>query len=517
MAHISRRMKSDQNRVQWRLWVLPQIALALCVCRSLTGENAQPKISQAQLNDFKIMNYYPIALAGPSMWVQWDPNVLKTDFSKMASMHVNVVRLCFMPGAVGYPHPSPAMMDELKAAVGMAAQKGLRVQLTLFFMWHDYADIEGSKIWAKGVLEPFAHDSRIAFVELHNEIPQQDEAAMSWSRTMLPYLRTVLDNSVPVTVSVTGDLTTTFPELISALGASQPDFYDVHLYNYAPYAAYYQLKAAKDAATAKGRPIIIGETGSPTIPSHFGGFRSFPKTQVSIEAWQDYYYRLNLLASQALGLPPASPWILFDYAPGTLPGRPNDGEPYHFGLYHADGTAKAAAATVSTFFGSGSVDTSFNNGFERYDMWDGHNQPELWVGDTPTQATYEDDITVSHSGCCSAKIANSGSSTQNPGLYITPVANIEPGSSHTASVWVKGRDATGTTQICIGWLRHGPAVYRPAVPDALSCAGSLSGTTSSWHQISVTSVAPAWTAAARIYLQSGHNTGVAWFDDVTFQ
>jgi hypothetical protein len=438
------------------------------------------------------------------------------DFDKMAAMHVNVVRLCLPVNAFGYPDPSPKMLSELSAAVDMAAQKGMRVHLTLFFMWHSYTDIAGSKTWAKAMLAPFAHDSRVAFIELHNEIPPENAAAMSWARTMLPYLRTAVGGSIPVTVSVTGDLTTSFPELISALGSSQPDFYDVHLYNNAPYEAYHQLKAAKDAATAQGRALLIGETGSPTIPSHYLGFPSFAKAQASYEAWQDYYYRLDFLATSALGLPPASPWILSDYAPGTLPGRPNEGEPYHFGLYHADGSAKAAAATVSAFFGSGELDTSFNNGFEQYDMSDGHNQPELWAGDTPSQASYEDDTTVAHSGCCSAKIWNSGSSTGNPGFYITPVANITPGSSHTASVWVKGQDATGTTQICINWLPHGRAVQRPVVAGTMSCGGSLSGTTS-WKQIPVTSVAPDWTAAARIYLQSGHNTGAAWFDDVTFQ
>ncbi len=134
----------------------------------------------------------------------------------------------------------------------------------------------------------------------------------------------------------------------------------------------------------------------------------------------------------------------------------------------------------------------------------------------PSQASYEVDTAVAHSGKCSAKIWNSGSSTGNPGFYLTPVANITPGSSYTAGVWVKGRDATGTTQSCINWLPHGSAVQRPVAAGTFACGGSLSGTTS-WEHISVTSVAPTWAAAVRLYLQSGHNTGAAWFDDVTFQ
>jgi hypothetical protein len=464
------------------------------------------------------MNYYPVSAVGPKLWLQWNSNVISADFDKMAAMHVNVVRLLLAESAFGYPNPSGTMLNELSQTVDIAGQKGLRVHLTMFFLDKVtcYTDIAGSQTWAKAVLAPFAHDSRIAFIELHNEIDTTNAAAMSWARTMLPYLRTVVEGSIPVTVSVTGDISTTFPSLISQLGSSQPDFYDVHLYTYAPWEAYHQLQAAKDAATAQGRALLIGETGTSTFAGQFLGYPSFANTETGYEAWQNYYLRLNFLASSALGLPPPGPWILSDYALGSDSGDSTDGDQYHFGLYHSDGSPKASAATVSTFFGSGALDTSFNNGFEQYDMSNGYNQPELWAGDTPTQASYEDDTTVSHSGCCSAKIWNSGASTKNPGFYLSPVANIIPGSSHMASAWVKGQSATGTTQICIQWLPHGDAKQGPTDAGTMACGGSLSGTTS-WKQISVTSVAPAGTASARILLQSGHNTGAAWFDDITFQ
>jgi hypothetical protein len=510
-------MKRHENRA-WRRLAWPAIALALCAAWARGAEIAPAKISQAQLNGFKVMNYYPAKQVGPNMWLHWDPNPIKADFDKMAAMHVNVVRLLLPPSAFGYPDPSPKMMNELREAVDMAAQKGMRVHFTLFFMWtHSYADIAGSKTWAKAVLAPFAHDSRVAFIELHNEIKPEKAAEMSWARTMLPYLRTAVEGSIPVTVSVTGDISTSLSKLISELGLSQPDFYDVHLYNYADYEPYHQLKAAKDAATAQGRALLIGETSRATLASKFAGFPSFARAQASYEAWQDYHFRLAFLASSALGLPPVAPWIFSDFAPDSLAGITNKEEPSHKGIYRADGSPKAAVATVSAFFGSGQLDTSFNNGFERYDLSEGRNQPELWAGDTPSEATYEDDTTVSHSGCCSAKISNSGASKGNPGFYITPLANIVPESSYTASVWVKGQNATGTTQICINWLPHGRALQRGGVAGTLACGGSLSGTTSSWKRISVTSVAPEGTAAGRIFLQSGHNTGAAWFDDVTFK
>jgi hypothetical protein len=509
-------MRKQQLHHPWRRWALPLIVATSCVAGILATEQPPTVIPQSHLNEMKIMNYYPAAQPGPNMWLNWDEKAIRADVDKMASLHVNVIRLCLPPKAFGYPEPSPKILSELSAVVEMAAQKGMRVHLTLFFMWHDYLDVAGSKTWAKAMLSPFARDSRIAFVELHNEIPERDAAAMSWSRTMLPYLRSVVEGSIPVTISVTGELSKSFPALIAALGSSQPDFYDVHLYNNAPIEAYSVLKAAKGVAAAHGRAILVGETGTSTLATQFGGFPSFARADASYEAYQDYYYRQAFLATAALNLPPVAPWIYSDYKPGSLVTAGKKEVPYHFGLYRADGSAKAAVATVSAFFGSGELDTSFNNGFERYHLSEGRNQPELWAGDTPAEASYEVDTTVAHSGRCSAKISNSGSSKRNPGFYVTPVAKITPGTSYTASVWVKGQQATGTTQICLNWLPHGSAVQRPVIVGESACGGSLAGTTE-WKQISVTSVAPAWAASVRIYLQSGHNTGTAWFDDVVFQ
>lgn len=497
-----------------RLW-LAFIILA-GVGGALGAEKVPATVTQAQLNEWKIMNYYPAAQPGPNMWLNWDLNAIRSDFDKLAAMHVNVVRLCLQPKAFGYPEPSPKMLGELSAVVGAAAEKRMRVHFTLFFMWHDYADIAGSKTWAKAMLSPFAHDPRVAFVELHNEIPEKDPAAMNWSRTLLPFLRTIVEGGIPVTISVTGELSKSLPGLIAALGAAQPDFYNVHLYNNAPLEDYAVLKGAKEVATAQGRAILVGETGTSTLAAQFGGFPAYARTQAAYEAYQDYYYRQAFLATASLGLPPASPWIYSDYQPGSLAIAGNKEVPYHFGLYRADGTAKAAAATVSAFFGTGKLDTSFNNGFEQHYLSEGRQQPALWAGDTPAEAVYEVDTAVAHSGQCAAKISKSGSSKKNPGFYLTPVAIITPGKSYTARVWVKGLAATGTTQISINWLPHGSAVQRPMMAGEWASGGALAGTTS-WQQISVTSVAPPWAAAVRLYLQSGHNTGAAWFDDVTFQ
>jgi hypothetical protein len=482
------------------------------------------------------MSYYPAGAAEDYMWTHWNVTsaAMPNDFKTMAANHVNVVRLLLFTAAFGYPNPSPTIMNELRTAVNLAGQNGLRVQLSMFLGPTDYTDIAGSQTYAKAMLAPYAHDSRIAFIELKNEIPVNPNdqngtevpAAMAWARVMVPYLQNVVEGSIPITLSVTFDISQNLGTLITNLGSSQPDFYDVHLYNDAPWASYYQLHAAQAAAIAQGRALLIGETGKSTYPGQFGGFPSFATTTAGYEAWQDYSLRMGFLASSALGLPPTAPWIFSDYVLGAIPNMPTDKSEYHFGLYHTDGSPKAAAITVSNVFGSGTLDTSFNNGFEQYGLVGGYNQPFLWTGDTPSQASYADDCTTAHSGSCAAKIWNSGASTgtqyyQQPGFYLNPVANIVPGTTYTASVWVKGLNATGTTQICLQWLQQIDSdIQGPTDHGAWVCTNTSSLGTAwqgTWKQLSVTGKAPAGTASARINLQSGHNTGAAWFDDVTFQ
>ena len=105
---------------------------------------------------------------------------------------------------------------------------GLGVQLTLFDWWGAYGDVEGSKQWARAVLEGYVGDPRIAFVELRNEIDTTDAAALAWTRELIPWLRDLLRRQTPVTVSVAGmtpvrDLRA----LVAALPArARPDFFD---------------------------------------------------------------------------------------------------------------------------------------------------------------------------------------------------------------------------------------------------------------------------------------------------
>ena len=108
------------------------------------------------------------------MWEPWRPQRIDADLRRLRSLNANTVRVVLPAHFFGYPEPEERYLERLREFVGIAARNGLHVQLTLFDWWGDYRDIEGSKQWARAVLERYVGDARIAFVELRNEIDTTD-------------------------------------------------------------------------------------------------------------------------------------------------------------------------------------------------------------------------------------------------------------------------------------------------------------------------------------------------------
>lgn len=153
--------------------------------------------TQAKLNKLKMMSYYPSANGWENMWTNWNPTTINSDFALIASLNANTVRIVVNVDAFGFPTPSSTMLSELSQIVTMAHSNGLQVQLTLFDWWSSYSSSSGSETWVSAVIGSYSNDSRVAFIELQNEIAPENAAAMSWAQTMLPYLQTTAGN-IPV-------------------------------------------------------------------------------------------------------------------------------------------------------------------------------------------------------------------------------------------------------------------------------------------------------------------------------
>jgi cellulase (glycosyl hydrolase family 5) len=291
----------------------------------------------------KLMNYYPADDPWGAMWSQWVPGVIDADMGKIEALGANTVRVIVQPDTFGYRVPSARYMSELTQMLSMAAAHGLKVQLTLFDVWSDYTDIAGSVVWARDLLTPFRDDPEISFVELQNEINPLNPVAMAWARAMLPVIGA--DSDLPVTVSVTGwNTAASLAQLILALGASQPDFYDLHFYGTPPF----MLSTFQSAKRmAHGQPLLIGETGYSTAAGS-GGLLGSQATVADRDQDQATYFADVEQAAHEAGLPPAAPWVLDDFAPA--PGL--SASAASFGLYSLDGSAKPAAAVVKSAFAS---------------------------------------------------------------------------------------------------------------------------------------------------------------------
>jgi hypothetical protein len=378
--------------------------------------------------------------------------------------------------------------------------------VTLFAFWSAYDDVAGSLRWAQAILSPFKNDPRIAFIELQNEMDTTNAEALTWARTALPCVRDD-GGSIPVTLSVSG--TDGVAGLERLRRARIPvDFYDLHYYGKAA-LAYDTFKQATRAAGSL--PLFIGETGYSTRPVKQSS--DAPDNRAWWEAYQDQYYRTVEYAARAAGLPAVAPWIFSDFPPGAIPRSRSAANPaeYGYGLVHTDGTPKPAAASIRKIFGGSAIDTSFNNGFEQGDG-STPSLPTNWLIYQRSYASFARDSQVAHSGNASARISQSIAGPSGiPAYYLSPVTPIQPGEPYVATVWAKGTQATGVSRLSLAWFDAGGRYL------SSSSSTSLPTGTTSWTQLQVTDQAPANAAYVEIHLQSAHNSGTVWFDDVTFR
>jgi hypothetical protein len=203
-----------------------------------------------------------------------------------------------------------------------------------------------------------------------------------------------------------------------------------------------------------------------------------------------------------------APWTLSDFAPGSLTWTEPSSIEYDYGIFRTDGTPKPIAASLRAFFGSGSIDTSFDNGFESAVS----ALPAEWSVFPASGAQFARDTAVAHTGHASARIARSGNDLSGaPSFYTTPIVNIVPGHAYAATVWARGQSASGENRVTLAWFNASGAYLGQSVSELLP-----PGTTT-WRRLVVRGVAPHDAAAVNIFLESAYNRGEVWFDDATFQ
>src|ERR687892_2149 len=416
------------------------VVVAACVVLALAGgaSSAAPADGLRVPEDVRSISYFPARGGWTLMWTRFDADAIDRDFARIASLRANTVRVIVPALTFGYPEPEAAMSARLERVVALAARRGLRVELTLFDWWHDYADVAGSRRWAAALLSRYAGDERIAFVEVKNELRPQDTGAADWAAALIPYLRELTRK--PVTVSVPAlDAARDLRLLRSALGPAQPDFYSAHFY-WRPELAAEHLRAAAQAVAPV--PLRVGETGYSTATS-YDIVPGVPASPSAREAQQAYYLRSLALVARRLGLPPIAPWVLSDFAPDAIPpddpGLYGNRREYRFGLFRVSGEAKPGAAALRTIF-SGGHSNAFNNGFEEAVRDErGRPLPALWRLRAAPGASFVHDARIAHSGIASARIDGAAAGTAPDAAFTIapPDPGMRPGERSSATAFAR--------------------------------------------------------------------------------
>ena len=460
--------------------------------------------------DVRSISYFPALGGWTFMWTRFDAEAIDRDLARIAWLRANTVRVIVPARVFGYPEPEAAMSARLENVIDLAARQGLRVELTLFDWWHDYADIAGSRRWARALLSPYTGDPRIAFVELKNEVRPQDVGAAAWAAALIPYVRDVARRPVAISVPAL-DPARDLSLLRGALGSAQPDFYSAHFYWRPELAAHY-LEAAKNAVAPL--PLWLGETGySTAIP--YDVVRGAPASPSAREAEQGYYLRSLALVVRRLGLPPIAPWILSDFAPEAIPADDpavhGNAREYRFGLFHVSGAAKPAAAELRTIFSGGRAD-GFNGGFEdAVRDEDGRTVPALWRIRRALNAAFARDTRVARTGRASARVDGVTGTGPDAAFAIAPPdPAVRQGDQSTVTAFARAGARCGQVRVALRWFSADGRAVGGVQSEPVPCG------TRGWRRLRASGVAPSGAAYVGLYLRAAGTVGHAWFDDVSY-
>ncbi|MDQ1747668.1 MAG: hypothetical protein QOD07_1931 [Frankiaceae bacterium] len=444
--------------------------------------------ARVPVSQLRLVNYYPAANGWTLMWTHYSHAQTAADMQAIASLGGNAVRVIVQPSAVGYPTVSAAMLANFRDLLATARAAGLSVQLTLFDWWSSYADVAGSEAWLRSLLAGQADNPTLALVELQNELPVGNASAVGWANTLLPYLADVLPG-VPRTLTVAGSTGANgIATLLADLAPSSIDVVDVHYYGDASGAADVLRQAQ---AVAGGRPVIVGEAGLSTPDGAAG------------EEAQARFYRVLGRTTAALGLPPAAPWTLNDFAAAAIPNSPGTNE-YHYGLRRLDGTWKPAADVVRESF-AGTVDNDLDGGFERetnnggarlgawtpYDTADGAGQVAGDIVRTGLQA-------VCFSG-------TGGRATAVPSV-MQKLPVLTAGERFTVTTYVDRIVPTGAERVALAWFGSA-GQYLGQAESPRADASNV------WQPLTVSATAPAGASTVQVHLKAPYESGRACYDD----
>ncbi|MEU8240407.1 cellulase family glycosylhydrolase [Actinoplanes missouriensis] len=440
----------------------------------------------------KTINYYPSDAGWSAMWTKYNGDKIDADMAKAAKLGADSVRLIVFPQAFGYPTPKAEYTEKLRKFVSIADSYGLTVKLTLFDWWAGYTDVTRSAAWARAVLTPYATDPRVIAVEVKNEFNPNDAAAVAWAKKIIPAIRAAVPQ-MPLTLSVDAQGgAPAMAKIKSSLRGTPLDYYDFHFYGNSERSL---AEIRKAQAAVAPSPIVIGETGLSTASAS--------------EGEQAAFLARVLAAAKIAKVGSVAPWTLSDFSDGAIPSNSQVSKlpaQYKYGLYRADGTAKASASVVRTAWTGGAITNSvLDLGFEAVST----SSPwRPYLAEAGAAVRVRD---VAHTGSGSARFSDTGRSRSGlPSVRTAPVTPVLPGQKWHAEAWAKGRDVTGSNEMALSWFDVNDKWLGQV------SSKSVAPGDSNWTKLTIDATAPAGATSVQLHLKSGDNSGTVWFDDVSF-
>lgn len=510
--------------------------------------------------------YHPRNYDWGRFWLDYRSGVRDqfiADLPLIKSMNANTVRLIIQPRFTGYPYPTAQFLADLRDALFLLSQYGLKAQVTLFdfddFYPHTCDEagepnflkiqtvINDSKTWLSEFFNNLdaTDKSRIVLWELTNELTlyhpttgQRIERAHQWLKGVFPHLKS-LAGTTPCTVSVSS------VEWLNDLKAlsSPPDIYNLHWYP--DWRVWTQplskiLERAYEIIGVDER-LMIGEFGLNT-------YQIWDPIQPSSDVSQYDAYRDILYYAYQKGVVDLAAWTFNDLPSGRkkyaliydfvgTPCPTYKGQHFesldlppgelHYGIYKINGgnnlVAKPAATVLQEAFRgnyplSPTSPSILNASFESLNPYSGSGRLENWQPwneDFSLTPFYAQDCTQKRTGSCSVKITppptSAGKDPFIAGLSGIPTLKVIPARNYIFKGYAL-TSPSGLARLGLTWLKEDGSYLGDELSNPLVNAIN-------WTELQIQGVVPNEAAFVIISAKSiDMNKGSApsWFDDLSF-
>ncbi|UCE05126.1 MAG: T9SS type A sorting domain-containing protein [bacterium] len=473
------------------------------------------------------ISYYPRSAAWDSMWVYFDADTIRNDFTEISRLGCNYVRIFIRHRVCGYSNSElyRKFKQNFDTLLGIADSLELELNVVLFDGYDPelYAFSDSARTWIDSVVAPRKNIKRIIRWELLSEIDRvyRDSTTnnvLEWYQDVFPHLKKSKGEQQEATVSVNvsdnAGEEIKFFHLITTLGDScRPDIYG---FTYAKYASL--LPAIYDCIKCiigSDKKIFIAELTWDTCTKS--------------ELFQHDQYRNSFWYMREVGIKDVCIWTLWDFIHKDMPEL-KETKQHHYGLLRTDGSRKPSYEVVKSVFhgipleykiANASFEAPIDSLKEHCDTT-AYYKDSLFVADSwqfwPSGRNDLDKYAVVDSeqyfddgGQKSLKISSNFLS----GAYYEQGIPVIPGKYYRLRGYLKTEGNTKKSFISISW--HKSSIYD-------NCTWIYDSTNEEvieahdWKLLEVINKAPCNSAIAKIFCKSENesNEAKAYFDALSF-